>query len=64
MSRKRMTAAVAEAALVLVVLGLVGVAFAVGWIGGHFTTESGTKTVTVSAKTSTVPPRPRVPQSA
>jgi len=53
MSRKRMTAAVAEAALVLVVLGLVGVAFAVGWIGGHFTTESGTKTVTVSAKTST-----------
>jgi mono/diheme cytochrome c family protein len=45
--RSRRTEAAAEAALIILVLGLVAVGVFVGWVVGHYTT-SGTTTVTVS----------------
>jgi mono/diheme cytochrome c family protein len=48
--RSRRAEATAEAALIILVLGLVAVGVFVGWIVGHYTT-SGTTTVTVSRST-------------
>jgi cytochrome c oxidase subunit I len=47
--RERLPVVVAEGVLVTVVVGLLFLAGAVGWIVGHSTTESQTKTVTVGS---------------
>jgi quinohemoprotein ethanol dehydrogenase len=47
--KRRMQSATAEAALMILVLGLVFAGGFVGWIVGHYTGSSGTKTVTVAA---------------
>jgi cytochrome c oxidase subunit 1 len=49
---RRLSDSVAEAVLVLVVLGLCFVAGAAGWLIGHYTAGSGTKTKTVTVGTS------------
>lgn len=57
--RSRRAEATAEAALIILVLGLVAVGVFFGWVVGHYTTSSGTKTVTVSrsaAATTTAAP--------
>ncbi|HZR96968.1 MAG TPA: cbb3-type cytochrome c oxidase subunit I [Gaiellaceae bacterium] len=51
--RERLSVAAAEAAVMLAVAGLVGVAFGTGWITGHYTTQAKTKTVTVGSGTTT-----------
>jgi quinohemoprotein ethanol dehydrogenase len=47
--KRRMQSATAEAALLILVLGLVFAGVFVGWVVGHYTGSSATKTVTVAA---------------
>jgi quinohemoprotein ethanol dehydrogenase len=47
--KRRMQSATAEAALMILVLGLIFTGGLVGWVIGHYTGSSGTKTVTVAA---------------
>jgi mono/diheme cytochrome c family protein len=51
--RERMPVVVAEGVLVVAVLGLLAASFATGWITGHYTTQSQTKTVTVGSGAAT-----------
>ena len=43
--------AAAEAAMMLIVLGLIGAGVLVGWVVGHYSGHGGTRTVTVGAST-------------
>jgi quinohemoprotein ethanol dehydrogenase len=47
--RRRLANSTAEAALIVLVLALVGAGVFVGWVVGHYASSSGTKTVTVVA---------------
>jgi glucose dehydrogenase len=51
--RRRLADSTAEAALIILVLALVGAGVFVGWVVGHYASSSTTKTVTVAASGAT-----------